>query len=107
MNSCRGSVRRRDAGFAEKHDGDPDYGASAPGEYAIVSSTLERRSEGTPETTEELVMPDPPIKGASTLVPFQVLTRGKDVVVAARFKKDRMQGVAILRTVPAKNPARL
>ncbi len=91
---------------AEKRDGTPDFAAAPPAEYAIVSSNLVRRTADG--STEEIPLPPPPVADASTLVPFQVIMRSKnDYVVAARFKKERMTGVAILRTTPAKNPAKL
>lgn len=93
-------VRLAPGKAADKRDGQPEYAQSAPSEYVIVSSELQKGGEDVP-------MPPPPVAGASTLVPFQLIVRDKDVVVAASFRKDRMQGVAILRTTPAKNPAKL
>lgn len=90
----------------EKRDGAPDYAASPSAAYGIVSSHLVRRSADG--STEEIPLPPPPVADASTLVPFQVIVRGEgDYVVAARFKKERITGVAILRTTPAKNALRL
>jgi hypothetical protein len=84
----------------EKRDGMPDLAVSASkSEYSIVSSSLERKTEGG---SDEVPMPPPPIEGASTLVPFQVVTHDKDTLVAARFKKEKVQGVAILRLSPAR-----
>lgn len=80
-------------------DGMPDLRTPPKSEYSIVSSTLEKPSESGPE---EVPMPPPPIDNASTLVPFQVVQRDKDVLVAARFKKEKINGVAILRLTPAR-----
>jgi hypothetical protein len=103
-NRCDGDtaawVRLAPGKLAEKRDGEPEYANASPSEYIIVSSSLQKGGEDVP-------LPPPPVSGASTLVPFQMLTRDKDVIVAASFRKERMQGVAILRTTPAKTPGKL
>jgi hypothetical protein len=103
-NRCDGDtpawVRLAPGKLAEKRDGEPEYAPTTPSDYVIVSSELQKGGEDVP-------LPPPPVAGASTLVPFQVLVRDKDVIVAASFRKEKMQGVAILRTTPAKNPSKL
>ncbi len=80
---------------AEKLQHEPEWPAGTWTEWRIENDRLEhRRDDGS---YQPVSLPDPPIAGATPLVPFQVAHANTDPVVAARFRHDNVQGVAILR----------